>query len=93
MMRIPLLLRLCRRSMAKSQARARRSAPGRFRWSPETAGARVVRGMGVFIVKPARSGGGKRMPEWLFVLGRLAMKRGVGARRRAGMMNCRLPAT
>lgn len=42
--------------------------------------------MGVFIVKPARSGGGKRMPEWLFVLGRLAMKRGVGARRRAGMM-------
>ena len=76
----------------KSQARARRSAPGRFRWSSETAGARVVRGMGVFIVKPARSGGGKRMPEWLFVLGRLAMKRGVGARRRAGMMNCRLPA-
>ncbi|MBP6706532.1 MAG: hypothetical protein KA134_04500 [Achromobacter sp.] len=50
----------------KSQARATRSAPGRFRWSPETAGARVVRGMGVFIVKPARSGGGKRMPEWLF---------------------------
>ena len=94
MMRIPLLLRLCRRSMATNPRRAR----GVRR--PVVSGGLRRRRARAWCAAWVFSSSSRPVPaaasacrNGFFVLGRLAMKRGVGARRRAGMMNCRLPAT